>query len=61
MKYRANAWLDTRTMDIHHSIDALHEGSWLPCAEDGKPLFFDTEEDRDAKLKALRKESRKVS
>lgn len=57
MKFKANNWLGTKTMNIQYGIDALHDGEWHHCCEDGKPLFFDTAESRDAKLKELRKAS----
>lgn len=57
MKFKANDWLGTETMTIQYGIDALYEGVWHHCCEDGKPLFFDTAEERDKKLEELRKAS----
>ena len=55
MKYRKNNWLDTTSMQIKYGIDAFYKGEWLHCSDNGKPVFFDNEADRDAKLKELRK------
>lgn len=60
--YRKHDWLDTKTNLPKFGIQGKAVGwevRWLHCAEDGKPLIYDTEAERDAKLKELRK--RKVA
>lgn len=57
MVYRKHDWLDTKTMQPMHGIQAKSvgfEARWFYCAEKGKPLLFKTEEERNAKLKELR-------
>lgn len=56
--YRKHDWLDTKTNTPKYGIQAKAvdwEVRWLHCAEDGKPLLYDTPEERDAKLKELRR------
>lgn len=58
VSYRRHDWLDTKTREAKFGIQAKAVGfevRWLHCAEDGKPLIFDTEAERDLKLKELRK------
>lgn len=54
-QYQAHDWLDTKANKPKHGIDALVSGRWMHCAENGKPLLYDTEEERDAKLRKLRR------
>lgn len=53
LKFKTNNWLDTSTMQIRYGIDAFYDGAWYHCSDGGKPLFFDTVEERDEKLKEL--------
>ena len=57
--YRPHDWLDTKTNLPKHGIQAKAVGfecRWLHCAEDNSPLLYDTPEERDAKLRDLRRE-----
>jgi hypothetical protein len=56
MEFKANNWLDTNDRSIHYGIDGSVDGEWLHISSDGKPLFFPTAEERDAKMKELRKQ-----
>lgn len=55
MKFKANNWLDTSERSILYGIDGFVDGEWHHVSSDGKPLFFPTAEERDAKMKELRK------
>ena len=59
MNFRKSQWLDTRTFTGVFGIQARMGGPWVHVAENGKPLFFKTESERDAKLAELRKTNRK--
>lgn len=53
-KFRAHGWLNIVTMKPIYSIQArAGKNGWAHLHEDGKPMFFDIESDRDAKLKEL--------
>lgn len=61
IKYRRHNWLDTKSGQPKYGIQAKPIGvetRWLHCAEDGKPLIFDSEGERDAKLKEVRRSKR---
>ena len=56
MQTRPTQWFDTEKMKPVYGIKVKHEDEWMDAAEDGlKPLFFNTEEERDAKRKELSK------
>ena len=54
LQYRPSTWFDTTKHAPVFGIEA-QEGSsdWLNLAEGGKPLIYDSEEERDAKLREL--------
>ena len=54
LKFKTNNWLDVATMTVRYGVDAFHDGAWYHCSDGGKPLFFDTAEERDAKMVELR-------
>jgi len=54
MKTQATQWFNTKTMKPVYGIKVKHEGKWLNAAENGKPLLFDSEEERDRKRKEIR-------
>jgi hypothetical protein len=59
--YRRHDWLDTKTMEPRFGIQAKAVGwevRWLHCAQDNVPLIFYTPQERDAKLKELRRAAR---
>ncbi len=58
MKFKKNNWFDSKELKVFYGIDAKVDNEWHHAAEDGKPLLFDTSEERDEKLKELRKEYR---
>lgn len=57
MKYRVHKWLDTKTLKTKYGLQG-HTGSrrWLHVAEDGVPLFYDTEIEAKQKIKELKNE-----
>lgn len=58
-RYRRHDFYDTKRGVPVYGVDArVHPGKWMPLVEDGKPVLFDAPEDRDVKLKALRKSLR---
>lgn len=60
-KFRKHDWLNTKEISIKYGIQAKTETiSWSHCCDGGKPLIYDSEEERDKKLKELRKAERKI-
>ncbi len=58
-KFRPHTWINTKTLKPIFSIQArVGKNGWAHLHEGGKPLFFDCETDRDAKLKELNDEQR---
>lgn len=54
-RYRKHAWLNTATGGSMHGIQAsIEKGKWMHMAENGTPLIYESEADRDAKLSELR-------
>lgn len=54
-KYRPHEWINMNTLEPVYSIQArVGKKGWAHCHEGGKPLFYKTAEERDAKLKELR-------
>lgn len=59
MKYKKNNWLnfnDDNGSSTKYGIDAVAHGLTIHCCEGDKPLLFDSEKERDAKIKELRDE-----
>lgn len=55
-RYRRHDFYDTKRGVSVYGVDArVRPGKWMHLAENGKPVLFDAPEDRDAKLKELRK------
>lgn len=55
IRYRPHPWFDSRAVRKMFGIQArIGNGEWMHMSEDGKPLIYDTEAERDAKIKALR-------
>lgn len=53
-RFRRHSWINTNTMKPIYSIQArVGRKGWAHLHERGKPMFFDKEADRDAKLKEL--------
>ena len=53
-QYRPHEWINTNTLEPVYSIQArVGKNGWAHCHEGGKPLFYKTAEERDAKLKEL--------
>jgi hypothetical protein len=52
MEFKAYDWLDLSTKKPKYGIQAKLDGgdTWMNCCEDNKPLLFDTEKERDAKI-----------
>jgi hypothetical protein len=55
IKYKKNDWLNTQTRTPMYGIDARVDGKWHYVAEDGKPLLYQTAEERDRRIKELRR------
>lgn len=60
MKAKPFDYFDLTTMTLKYGIQAYAFGKWMPAARNGKALMFDTAEERDEELKAVRKQ-KKVS
>lgn len=55
-RYRKHDFYDMKRGFPLYGVDArVRPGKWMHLAEKGKPVLFDAPEDRDAKLKELRK------
>ena len=55
VRYRPHPWFNTKTNRKMFGIQArVGSGEWMHMAEDGNPLIYDSEADRDAKILALR-------
>jgi hypothetical protein len=53
-RFRPCDWINTKTMQPIYAIQArVGKNGWAHIFKDGKPMFFDREADRDAKLKEL--------
>ena len=57
MKSRNFDYFNTKTMEVKYGIQVRHGGKWMPCAENGKPLMFDTPEQRDERMRLIANES----
>jgi hypothetical protein len=55
MKFRKSTWLDTRTKTPAFGIEVRPQPKdhWFNCHENGNPLIYATEAERDAKLSEL--------
>lgn len=53
MKARSFDYFNTKTMEMKYGIQVKHQGKWMPCAEEGKPLMFDTPEQRDERMREV--------
>lgn len=55
MKFRKTTWFDTKTNKAVYGIKAQYtDGKYYNAMMDGKPLFFDKEEDRNNKIAELK-------
>lgn len=53
-KFRAHQWINTKTLKPIYSIQArVGRNGWAHLHEGGKPMFYDTERERDVKLQEL--------
>jgi hypothetical protein len=52
-EYRKHTWGNIKSGKAVHGIQGLSNGRWLHCCENGRPLLFDTPEERDAKIREL--------
>ena len=55
--YRRFAWYSEKTQQPVFGIQAKIQDQWFHCSEGNKPLLFDSEIQRDAKLKEMRKKA----
>jgi len=55
---RRYEWLHTQTGEIMYGIQVRLGGVWYNAMQNNEPLLFDTPEDRNAKLNAIRAELR---
>lgn len=62
MKFRKSNWFDTEKLVEKYGIQAKHPmtGQWYYFCEDGKPLLYDTIEERNTKIKELRESQNAV-
>lgn len=59
MRTREFNWFDTENRVPVFSFQVLKDGVWHNVANNGKPLFFATEEERNAARKAFNKKPKK--
>ena len=53
-RFRAHQWINTKTLKPIFSIQAsVGKNGWMHVSDNGKPMFYDTAEARDAALKDL--------
>lgn len=58
-RYKVSAWLDKKKMEPMFGIKVhMPMHGWCNYAEDGKPLFFDTERKAQKKIAELKTEFR---
>ena len=53
MKFKKNNWLnlnDDNGSSVKFGIDVVKDGETMHVSQGDKPLFFETEEDRDKKI-----------
>jgi len=56
MRTKNYDWLDTSNGKVLYGIQInLGGGKWMNAAENGKPLLFNTENERDIKRSEIRK------
>lgn len=53
MKVASNDCFNSITHEILYGIDIKIDGKWCHAHENGNPLFFNTEEERDEKIKEI--------
>lgn len=56
MKYKKNDWAnfnDDRGLEVKYGIDVVIDGKTMHVSENGKPLFFGNEKERDERIKEL--------
>lgn len=58
--YRPHSWLDVRTKTEKFGIQAKVSATskWLHVAEDGEACIYDTAEERDTRMEAMRQHYR---
>lgn len=56
MRTRACDYVNTKTWKPVFGIEIFAFGKWMRCAEDGKPLLFNSKAKREAKRAELRKQ-----
>lgn len=54
LQFRGTDWIDLNAGRPVFGVQAKYDGRYLNCAEDGVPLFFDSEAERDAWLRERR-------
>lgn len=53
-RFCGHTWINTKTLKPIFSIQArVGKNGWAHVHEGGKPMFYDREADRDAKLKEM--------
>ena len=55
MKTRKNNWFDESDMTEKLGIDVYHENKWKHLSSSGIAFFADSEEEREAKRRELRR------
>ncbi|WP_043767587.1 hypothetical protein [Algiphilus aromaticivorans] len=56
MRTKASDWYAPNTGRTLYGIKVYHEGKWAHAMQDGKPLIFHSELERDEKRRELRKQ-----
>jgi len=56
MKARPYYYIDIKTLKVTYGVQAYAFGKWMPAARNGIVLMFDTQEERDVELAAIRRQ-----
>ncbi|GEM_PF-4766653 len=54
MQTREHNWIDTNTGKVRYSFQIKKDNRWWNPMKNGKPMLFDTPEERDAARKEAR-------
>jgi len=57
---KPSTWFNTKQMKEVFGIKVKFEGEWMNAGDNNGPLFFDTKEERDAKIEELKKQGVRI-
>jgi hypothetical protein len=55
MKTRRHDWYDIKSHKPIYGIQVFHKGQWRNVMNEGKPLLYDNEKDRNNTMRAIKK------